>query len=339
MMRRVVRWTALSALACLAACSHWVIGPEPTTNPAAVFDALWSDFDAHYSFFELKGINWDSLATVYRPLAVRAGSDAELFEALSGMLAELHDVHVTLSAGGESYHWDPPYPDQFDASIAFSRYVTDEQHTPSTHLRFGRCVFDTTVGYIAISSFTDAGWAHEIDDVLASLSGVRALIIDVRGNGGGDTQNAIDIASRFADSVRTFAFVRYRNGPRHSDFTEDIMETVAPAGTQHFAGPVIVLTNRQVFSAAEEFVLAMRAIPTVTTLGDTTGGGSGNPLPRELPNGWTYQLSQWIEYTPDGATFEGVGLAPSVTVPVFLEDRERGIDRQLRVALRRLSPQ
>ncbi|HEX6964398.1 MAG TPA: S41 family peptidase [Gemmatimonadaceae bacterium] len=333
---RATRWAALVLVAGLVACAHWVVGPDPSTSSTAIFDNLWSDFDAHYSFFELKGIDWDSLRTVYRPLAEHASDDAELFETLAGMLAELHDVHVSLTGPDESYHWNPPYPDLFDSTIAFTGYVIDARRSPSGHLHYGRCLIDSTVGFIAIPSFTDVGWSGEIDDVLDSLRDVRALIIDVRGNGGGDTQNAIDIASRFADRERTFASVRYRNGPRHSDFTGNIAENIAPGGARRFTGPVVVLTDRQVFSAAEEFVLAMHALPTVTTLGDTTGGGSGNPLVRELPNGWTYQISQWIEYTPDGKTFEGVGLPPDTAIPIFPEDRNRGIDRQLRGAVRRL---
>jgi len=337
MSHRVRRWAAMSAIVGLTACAHWVIGPDPGTDPARIFDTVWADFDAHYSFFQLKGIDWDSLATIYRPKAVRATNDVELFDALAGMLAELHDVHVALDAGAQSYHWEPPYTIEFDSSLVFVRYVQDAQRTASGRIRFGRCADDTGIGYIAISSFTGDGWAHEIDDALAALAGIRALIIDVRGNGGGDTRNAHEIAARFADHERTFAYVRYRNGPHHSDFTDDIVQTIGPGGAQRFTGPVAVLTNRQVYSAAEEFVLAMHVLPNVTTIGDTTGGGSGNPIARELPNGWTYELSQWVEFTPDGKIFEEVGLAPDVAVPIFSQDAERGIDRALRVAVRRLA--
>ncbi|MDP2958355.1 MAG: S41 family peptidase [Longimicrobiales bacterium] len=41
--------------------------------------------------------------------------------------------------------------------------------------------------------------------------------------------------------------------------------------------PVLVLTGRRVYSSNEEFVDVMRQEPLVTTFGDTTGGGSGNP--------------------------------------------------------------
>ena len=160
-----------------------------------------------------------------------------------------------------------------------------------------------------------------------------SLIVDVRDNGGGQYKLAASIAGRFADRTRTFGYVRYRNGPGHGDFTNYIAETVSPAGPRQFTGSVYVLTNRRDFSSAEDFVLAMRVLPTVTVVGDTTGGASGGPIVRELPNGWTYQLSEWIEYTPDREMFEGVGLAPKVVVKATRTDSDRSIDASLSRAI------
>lgn len=86
-------------------------------------------------------------------------------------------------------------------------------------------------------------------------------------------------------------------------------------------------------SCAEDFVLAMRVLPTVTVVGDTTGGGSGGPIVRELPNGWTYQLSEWIEYIPSRQMFEGVGLAPGVVAKATLADAEHGVDAAMERAI------
>lgn len=336
MTATVRRLLTLGALALTAACGRWVVGPERDADPARIFDLVWHDFDAHYSFFELKGIDWDSLYAVYQPQAARAANDNDLFDALSGLLGALEDVHIVLHTGLRTYHYSLPASETFSPNLVFDRYVRGAEETESGWIRYGRCAADTTVGYLWISSFTGAGWGAEIDDVLASLGDVRALIIDVRDNGGGDMENAREIAARFADRERTFAYVRYRNGPHHSDFTDYLAQTIAPAGAQHFTGPVVVLTNRAVYSSAEEFVLAMRALPTVTVLGDTTGGASGSPLVRELPNGWTYQISQWIEYTLDRRTFEGVGLAPDTVVLGSRRAIERGYDRALVAALRRV---
>jgi C-terminal processing protease CtpA/Prc len=87
-----------------------------------------------------------------------------------------------------------------------------------------------------------------------------------------------------------------------------------------------VLANRHSFSSAEDFVLAMRSIPGVVIVGDTTAGATGGPIVRELANGWTYQLSEWIEYTPDRVPFESIGLAPTIVARTTADDASRGVD-------------
>ena len=66
-----------------------------------------------------------------------------------------------------------------------------------------------------------------------------------------------------------------------------------------------MLSNRRLHERGEDFILAMRIIPAATVVGDTTIGASGGPLVRELANGWTYQLSQWIEYTRGAQDLRG----------------------------------
>jgi C-terminal processing protease CtpA/Prc len=74
------------------------------------------------------------------------------------------------------------------------------------------------------------------------------------------------------------------------------------------------LSNRHDFSSAEDFILAMRGTGRAKIVGDTTAGVTGGPIVRELANGWTYELSQWIEFTADKKPFEGIGLAPDIVV-------------------------
>jgi C-terminal processing protease CtpA/Prc len=105
-----------------------------------------------------------------------------------------------------------------------------------------------------------------------------------------------------------------RNGPGHDDVTAPATQYVQPRGSRSFRGPVMLLTNKRVYSAAEDFALAMRQLPNVTIMGDTTAGSSGRPVTRELPNGWTYTISTWIEYDLDHRPIEGAGIAPATVV-------------------------
>jgi C-terminal processing protease CtpA/Prc len=119
--------------------------------------------------------------------------------------------------------------------------------------------------------------------------------------------------------THTFAYLKFRNGAAHDDFTAEIPQTVSPAGHK-FTGAVQVLANRHTMSAAEDFILAMRTESNVTVVGDTTAGATGGPIARELTNGWTYEISEWIQYTPQHKIFEDVGLAPDVVVQTTAAD-------------------
>ena len=146
------------------------------------------------------------------------------------------------------------------------------------------------------------------------LQSAKQLVVDVRCNPGGNYELALDLAGRFADEPRVFGYVRIRNGPSHDNLTDPIAETIRPTGRRKFTGTVYLLTNRRVFSSAENFVLALHELPNVVTVGDTTGGSSGRPVMRELANGWTYELSTWIEYTAEQRVVEDAGVAPTIVV-------------------------
>ncbi len=313
--------------ASLCAACGTIIGPDLPTAPAALFDRVWSDLDLHYSFFVVKQINWDSLGALYRPRALAAQSDGDLSTTIAAMLGELQDDHVLWRGGGVR---SPPRGNAFDLVnpgpfVRFKRRFTNG-------LSYG--VANATVGYIAIGSFEGNGWLPEVDAALAALDGVSTIIIDVRNNGGGLLENATGAAGRFADRATTVAYVRYRNGPAHTDFTAPIAQLVRPAGSRRFLKRVYLLTGRSTISAAELFVLSMRALGHTTVVGDTTAGETGSPFARELQNGWSYQFPEAIEYTLDGHEFEDIGLPPDVPAVSMFTQTSNVIDAPLALAIR-----
>lgn len=322
-------WLALVSALC-ASCVA-LVGPDPATNEVALFDGLWQDLNLHYSFFVLKGVNWDSLRTVYRPRAQAAQNDNALAPVLIDLLSQLHDGHVLLSIGGEAFTTSStPYPNRFDPTITFVKYVQREGAFQSG-VSYG--VVTPTIGYIRFQTFEGADWSSDVDAALVQLSSVSSLIVDVRNNGGGLIDNATAVAGRFADHLTTAAYVRYRNGPAHTDFTEQIAQRIAPLGSSHFSRHVYLLTDRNTLSAAELLVLAMRALGRTTVVGDTTGGQAGSPLVRELQNGWTYQFPESIEYTLDGRAFEDIGLPPDVPIQNTSDEINHLVDAQLERAI------
>jgi carboxyl-terminal processing protease len=302
-------------LACVG-CIDALLGPAPAVDRSTMFDQLWQQFDLHYSFFAYKDINWDSLGAEYRPRALAAQSNGEFASEVGAMLRELKDVHVSLTpTAASTYGYVSTFDTittYFNSPMIFKNYVLQSDTTSGGHIKYGFAA--PGIGYVRIPSFAGAGWAGEIDEALDSMPDATSLIVDVRNNNGGNVQLAVKIAGRFTAISRTYGWVRFRNGPKHTDFTDYNVETVVKTGKAKFRGKVFVLTNRRDFSSAEDFVLAMRVIPRVTVVGDTTAGASGGPIPRQMANGWGYEMSEWMEYLPWKKMFEGVGLAPDVYV-------------------------
>ena len=312
---------AITSLLLIAACGGSG-GGQRNGNPEAtaleLFDQLWSDFDANYSFFQLKNFDWDDARTRYRSQLTATSSDAELNTVLSSMLLELEDGHVRLTTPfGESTYtgWFDQFPENFDRTIVSATYLGQTaMMTPRASLLFGQAA--PNIGYVHIDRLSANGYGADIDMILDQLAGVSAMIVDLRNNGGGNDLNGEEIVGRFADTLRVYRRVQFRNGPEHGDFGPLISSNIAPSGAQSFQGPVAVLTNRRVFSSAESLTLAFDVLPNAISYGDFTGGGSANPAQRSLSNGWQYTVSQWVEFRPDGTTFEGVGIEPDVRVDV-----------------------
>ena len=327
MNRRIVVAGAAfaAAMTVLAACKD-IIGPNADNSAAALFDQVWNDFDQHYSLFVVKNINWDSLGAFYRPRAIAATTIDGTSAQIARMLGKLQDDHVVFRGTrvGTS-----PHGGGFD------------EVNPSEYVEYGDGFADglyygtvrPTIGYLNIPTFEGTNWLPEVDSALNALSGMASIIIDVRNNDGGFLDNATSAAGRFADRKTTVAYVRYRNGPAHTDFTSPIVQQVAPAGARQFLGKIVLLTDRNTISAAELFVLSMRALGRTTVVGDTTAGETGSPFARELQNGWSYQFPESIEYTLDMKEFEDIGLPPDVVVQNAFATSSVPNDSQLQRAI------
>lgn len=334
--RRKIAAACLAATFAVSGCATSdLIGPGASVDYSSMFDDLWSQFDLHYSYFDLRGVDWNAVRATYRPQAVAATTDAQFANVLGNMLKELRDLHVSLTptGAGGTIRWYSPYETSeptVNINSISSKYLSSMFVTSGRHITGGFAA--PGIGYVRMASFSENGWDAEMDEALGRLSGATSMIVDVRDNLGGSKTTATDIAGRFADRERIFGYVRLRNGASHSAFSNEIPETVKPVGAQRFTGPVYVLSNRRCMSSAEDFILAMRALPQVKIVGDTTAGASGAPLVRELANGWTYTISQWIAYTADRQTFEGVGLIPDATVKLGRTTTDEVIERAIALA-------
>ncbi len=315
-----------------AACSGDV--SAPATEPFITsFDRMWLTVDREYSYFDYKAIDWTEVRREYRPRAEAARSTEELVGVVRDALSTLRDVHVWILAPGGGML--PTYiPTQRrNWSPAMLQGLRQQSGWSDESPAVGGGVIDG-IPVIAISSFaTGAFDPADFDALLATHRSAPALVIDVRMNGGGNDALAYQVAGRFTSTARVGGYYQFRNGLRHDAFTAMTPRSVTPRGSWQFAKPVVLLTGRGSFSSTEGFVSAMRALPNVTVVGDTTGGGSGNPSVYPLREGYGISVSRWIEYTAERMPIEWRGIPPDSVVAFSDGAVVAGADETLAAAL------
>ena len=321
----------LIATACGSRDSPTAPSP-PSGDFAAQFDSLWTTFDREYSYFDHKRIDWNALRTTFRPRAIAAADQLAFIAVVREMLGQLHDLHVVLrDPGGTTIPtYDPQSFINWNRSV-WLQYVARASWTQLLN-DSGYGVLDG-VPYFTIDAWSTNFRVSDFDAALERYRTAPALILDVRMNPGGNDQIAFDVAGRFAPSSVVAGYVKFRNGPAHSDFGALTQRLLNPRGSWQYTGAVRLLIGRRCASSNESFIAAMRQLPNVTLAGDRTAGSSGNPGSFPLAGGWSYTVSRWIAYTADNQVIEDNGIAPRVVVEATAGDFAQGRDPVLDWAL------
>ena len=314
-----------SSIILLTAC---VDTEEHDDTPTGNFEALWEIIDEHYCFFDFKqheyGLDWNEVYNKYKVRVSDKMSEPELFEVLKDMLAELRDGHVNLYTSydlGRYWTWHEAYPQNFSDTLERRYLGTDYKISSGMSYR----ILDDNIGYIRYDSFQLPVGEGGLDDALSYMALCRGLIIDIRNNGGGNLTTAERLAGRFVQEKTLVSYMQHKTGTGHHDFSSLEARYLEPSSNLRWHKPVCVLTNRSVFSAANDFAVMMHALPNVKLVGDRTGGGSGLPMSSSLPNGWSVRFSACPMYDRNKQHTE-FGIDPDIPAALTDEATAQGID-------------
>lgn len=331
-MKTIIRLSiCLLPVFLLAACIR-----EDTyeNTPEGCFEALWTIIDEQYCFLDYKheeyGLDWDEVHERYRKRITPDMPSAGLFEVLGEMLAELRDGHVNLYSSKDVsryWKWFEDYPANFNDSVQQLYLGTD--YRIASGLKYK--ILEDNIGYVYYESFGNAIGEGNIDQLLYDMAICDGIIIDVRNNGGGLLTNSSKLASRFTNETVLTSYILHKTGKGHSDFSQPEPVYLEPSNRIRWQKKVVVLTNRQSYSATNDFVNSMRLLPNVTIIGDRTGGGSGLPMSSELPNGWSLRFSSSPHVDPDMKHIE-FGIEPDISVSLQTEDLLRNKDTIIEAA-------
>lgn len=232
----------------------------------------------------------------------------------------------------------PSFPEFMDAQIERFRNEIEtmldggKSQTAANRLQWGRI---DNVGYIFIpgmggfneddnDEMSQLQDLHQgMDEILTLLSDTDAIILDVSLNGGGMDIFGQAIACHFADSKR-LALSKYPAS--HPELKAEmfvspdpfsVRAALEPTKIVGYHKPVYVLTSHISVSAAETFVMYMKCLPQVTTVGQPTRGALSDVLEKNLPNGWFLGMSNEVYLDHQGICHEKKGIQPDVELPVF----------------------
>lgn len=327
----------------------------PGDDPVACFDYFFGVMEAHYAYFDVRGIDWAARGEEHRPRVGPQTSEGELWEVFCDMLRGFGDDHMSLTGTveGEERQFDDGYCRELDPALdtgfagqdvlpdrdAYQRWWAREQKRQmrqellqgefrtgaQEQVVWGRI---GPIGYLNIrgmGGFSESedprdevlGVHALLSEVIAELADCEGLVLDITTNSGGYDEVQMAIASHFVDERRP-AFRKLPldvHGPR--SVAPQTFE-LFPADGPRFLRPVCLVTSDFSVSAAEDFTLGMRELPHVTHVGARTRGAFSDILEKRLPNGWVLALSNEAYLDVEGRNYEGHGVPPEHEVPIFV---------------------
>jgi carboxyl-terminal processing protease len=316
----------------------------------AVFDLFCRSYERYYAFFAERGVDWAAARRAMTPRIVQQPDDDALFDIFSEMLAPLGDGHVNLTHGGRSFNagrnalrerlkriWRergaPQTEQEFVSNwsretraAAFQALNDDTRRARANGaIEFGRI---GASGYLRINRFSEfitdgAPRPEQVAALQAALAEAERafgdaehVIVDVAHNGGGNDAAAMVVARHFADRRRMVLEYRVRGMP---DQPLHIEPAAAP-----YPRRVTLLTSEITASAAETFVLMLRAFAHVTHVGGKTRGILSSLLPKPLPNSFRATIAYQRVLDSAGALYEARGVPPAREIELFPDENLTG---------------
>lgn len=220
-------------------------------------------------------------------------------------------VHLTIYREGES--------ELIEMDIVRGKLIEAET------VQSGMLEDTNQIGYLRITEF-DTITVDQFNEAMAELnaSGMKALILDLRSNPGGDLTAVVDVARRLLPKGLV-VYTEDKNGKR-KEYTCD--------GEHEIQIPMAVLVNEYSASASEILSGAIKDYNKGTLIGTTTYGKGIVQRINRLDDGTAVKLTVSAYFTPLGKNIHGIGIEPDIELEYDYEAYERdGVDNQVEKAI------
>ena len=181
------------------------------------------------------------------------------------------------------------------------------------------------VAYLELNGFSNAPESvAAVDGVMSRLSGARALILDLRRNGGGGEVSFLRTLGHLFPARTEISSIEWRQcAPPPPDRPDACVQieprlerrfTNAPADPAFPTQPIFVLVSKESFSAAEAIAHELQVQGRATVIGERTPGGGNPSAGMDLESRYVVIMPIGRGIALNGTSFEGSGVAPNVPV-------------------------
>lgn len=190
------------------------------------------------------------------------------------------------------------------------------------HQTFELKITNDNIAYLKINDFENPDYKRIFDSLYVKFLPSKALIIDVRENGGGNGSQGFYILSHLIEKNTLTAKSKTKQNisaliarGQIDTWLEIAPDTIHPIDNKEkYLKPVIVLTGAQTFSAGEDFLVAFDNSRRGIKIGQASGGSTGQPLFFDLPKGGRFRVCTKRDSYPNGKEFVGVGIMPEIEI-------------------------
>lgn len=295
-------------------------------DPRASVEAVRAALRANYVVKERRAVLDAALAKGLESGRYAVADPADLAARINEDLAAVaHDKHLNIRFDPRvAAELRPGGEDDEIADSAFWRGIARRNNHGVSELK-------VLPGNIRVLRYDGFMWTGDesraaIDNAMSFLRGGDAIVIDIRGNGGGSPEAVARLTSYFVPAGSKLVTFHMRDEAPTVSVSADV-----PGG--RIGGvPVYVLTSGRSASAAEEFAAHVRTFGYGTLVGETTAGAAYRNEIVPIPGGFALSISVGRPELPDGTDWEAKGIAPKLAV-----SPERALDRAQQDALAQLA--
>lgn len=374
--------TVITLYIILAACKKSndsaSIGYPPSF--AQIFDDYWHKMSQNYVYWNIDTTNWDAIYNSYKQafdhLDVTNSRDVQQSVKLFREMTQgLTDGHYYIKFSNQALLDSIVYPafDQkknkatyhnvFPYSSITIKYLDPGYYEGSDTIGItegeplyalcgtiqNRCLYFYCNRFALLRAWSTSS-SNKIKTLLSYFisslhnmpTTIKKVIIDLRGNRGGDISDLNFLCGQFINSSMVIGYTRYKSNRNRLDYTPWIQASVTPQpGANPISGKIIVLTDNFTASLAELVTFSIKTLPNGIIIGENTWGANGPLTANYIYNDGSFDVSDFMHVETasaqfkyiDGKMYEGIGITPDITVPYNFVELNSGIDAGLEKAL------